>query len=259
MDFSTVRGLLVDLDGTVYEDGRAIPGAADALTIVRRAGLGLRFVTNTTRMPRSALVETLARCGVEAQVDEIHTAPSAAAEWLRARGIGRVSLCVPAATFVEFAGFEIDEAEPMAVVVGDLSRAWTFERLNRAFLHVHRGAELVALQRNRYWSTRDGLALDAGPFVAALEYAASRQATVVGKPSPEFFDTAARSLGLPLSSLAAVGDDALADVRGAQVAGARGVLVRTGKFASDEAGRAAVEPDAVVGSLADLPTLLGLD
>jgi HAD superfamily hydrolase (TIGR01458 family) len=259
MDVSTVRGLLVDLDGTVYEDGRAIPGAAEALAAVRRAGLGLRFVTNTTRMPRSALVQTLARCGVEAHVEEIHTAPSAAAAWLRSRRIERVSLCVPEPTFAEFVGLEVDEADPQAVVVGDLARAWTFERLNRAFLHVQGGAELVALQRNRYWSTRDGLALDAGPFVAALEYATSCQATVVGKPSPEFFDTAARSLGLPLSWLAAVGDDALADVRGAQVAGARGVLVRTGKFASDAAGRAAVEPDAVIGSLADLPALLGLD
>jgi phospholysine phosphohistidine inorganic pyrophosphate phosphatase len=258
MDLGTVRGVLVDLDGTVYEDDRAIPGAADALALVRRAGLGVRFVTNTTRMPRSALAARLARWGVEARPEEIHTAPSAAAVWLRARGIERVSLCVTEATSEEFAGFALDDARPQAVVVGDLAHAWTFERLNRAFRHVLDGADLVALQKNRYWTTRDGLALDAGPFVVALEYATSRSATVLGKPSQEFFDTAARSLGLPLSALAMVGDDALADVHGAQAAGARGVLVRTGKFASDEAGRAAARPDATIGSLAELPALLGL-
>jgi len=252
-----VRGLLLDLDGTVYEDDRPIPGAAEALAAVRRAGLGLRFVTNTTRMPRSALVVRLAQLGVGARIDEIHTAPSAAAAWLRGRGVERVSLYLPEATREEFAGFVLDDARPQAVVVGDLAHEWTFERMNRAFLQVLAGAELVALQKNRYWSTRDGLALDAGPFVVSLEYATSRPATVVGKPSREFFETAARSIGRTLSEVAMVGDDAVTDVGGAQAAGAKGILVRTGKYRSDAMGRAAVEPDATIDSLADLPALIG--
>jgi len=258
MRLARVRGLLVDLDGTVYEDDRAIEGVAEALAAVRRAGLGLRFVTNATRMPRSALAERLARFRVEARIDEIHTAPSAASTWLRGRGVERVSLCVPEATREEFARFTLDDARPQAVVVGDLALEWTFERLNRAFLQVLEGAELVALQKNRYWSTRDGLALDAGPFVVGLEYATSRSATVVGKPSREFFETAARSIGLALSEVAMVGDDAVTDVGGAQAAGAVGILVRTGKYAADATGRAAVEPDATIDSLAELPALLGI-
>lgn len=253
-----VRGVLVDLDGTVYEDDRPIAGAAEALAAVRSAGVAVRFVTNTTRMPRSALVDRLERLGVEAAIGEIHTAPRAAADWLRARGIARVALCVPEPTREEFRGLVVDDHGPQAVVVGDLAREWTFDRLNRAFLQVLGGAQLVALQKGRYWRTRDGLALDAGPFVAAIEFATSRSATVVGKPSREFFDTAASAAGLPLESLAMVGDDALIDVRGAQAAGARGVLVRTGKFAADGAGRAEVRPDATIDSLADLPKLLGI-
>jgi HAD superfamily hydrolase (TIGR01458 family) len=163
---------------------------------------------------------------------------------------------VASATHVEFSGLTFDDERPQAVVVGDLAERWTFERLNRAFLHVLHGAELVALQKNRYWSTSSGLALDAGPFVAALEYATSRSATVIGKPSREFFETAARSMGLELAEVAMVGDDAVADVAGAQAAGAIGILVRTGKHAADAQARTSVRPDATIDSIADLPALL---
>ncbi len=253
-----MRGVLVDLDGTVYEDERPIPGAADALTAVRRAGFGVRFVTNTTRMPRADLAAKLAALGVEARPEEIHTPAVAAAAWLRGRGLDRVSLCVPDATHVEFASLTLDDERPQAVVIGDLAQRWTFERLNRAFLHVLAGAEIVALQRNRYWSTSAGLALDAGPFVVALEYATSKSATLIGKPSGEFLVTAARSIGLDLAAVAMVGDDAVTDIAGAQAAGARGILVRTGKHGADAIGRATVRPDATIDSIADLPALLGI-
>jgi ribonucleotide monophosphatase NagD (HAD superfamily) len=83
------------------------------------------------------------------------------------------------------------------VVLGDLAAGWTFDVLNRAFRQVLAGARLVALQRNRYWKTADGLSLDAGPFVAALEYATGATATVVGKPSAAFFALATAALGVP--------------------------------------------------------------
>ena len=43
-------GLLVDLDGVVYRGDRAIPGAADALTEVRRRGTPVVFLTNNSTM-----------------------------------------------------------------------------------------------------------------------------------------------------------------------------------------------------------------
>jgi len=52
-----VEGVLFDLDGTVYQEGRAIEGAAEALEALRRRGLPFRFTTNTTRRPRAALAE----------------------------------------------------------------------------------------------------------------------------------------------------------------------------------------------------------
>ena len=77
---------------------------------------------------------------------------------------------------------------------------------------------------------RDGLSLDIGPFVAALEYATGQSAVILGKPSPDFYGVAVDSLGCESKHVVMVGDDALADVDGALAAGLQGILVRTGKY-----------------------------
>ncbi len=251
------RALLIDLDGTVYDDDRGLPGVADALAQLRDRGIPLRFVTNTTRLPRGALGARLRAMGVAASADEVLTAPRAAADWLESQGLRRVALYLAEPSHEEFARFEVTRERPDAVVVGDLGADWTFERLNEAFRAVRDGARLVAIQKNRYWSTAGTLTLDAGPFVAALEYAAATEATVVGKPSAAFFAAAARSLALPPAAIAMVGDDVESDIGGAQRAGMRGVLVRTGKYRSGDETRTGVRPDAVLGSVADLPEWLG--
>ena len=255
---TTVRGVILDLDGTVYEAGRLIAGAREAVDAIRRAGLPLRFATNTTRRPRRALVERLAALGIDAGAADIITAPRAAAAWLAAHGVRRVALHIADVTMAEFAEFTADDRKPEAVVIGDLGAAWTFDRLNRAFRQLQAGARFVALQKNRYWQTADGLTLDAGAFVAALEYAAGRSATVVGKPSAAFFQGAADSMQLALSDVVVVGDDITSDVRGARAAGAQGVLVRTGKFHPSDLDEPGPAPDAIVDSVADVPRLLRL-
>jgi len=247
--------VLLDLDGTVYEEDRPIAGVADAIARLRAARVAVRFVTNTTRFSRRALRDRLAGFGVAAGVDEILTAPAAAAAWLRARGLRRAALHVADSTLEDFPDVVRDAESPEAVVVGDLGAGWTFDRLNGAFRQLMGGARLVAVQRNRYWKTADGLSLDAGAFVAALEYAAGVEATLVGKPSAAFYAAAVASAGAVRGPVVMVGDDLAGDVQGAQAAGLRGVLVRTGKYRAGDETRATPGPDAVVNSVADLPQL----
>ena len=111
---------------------------------------------------------------------------------------------------------------------------------------------LVALGMTRYWRAEDGLRLDAGAFVRALEYAAGRTAVVVGKPDPAFYGAAVEALHLPAEEVVMIGDDVHADVEGAQLAGLAGVLVRTGKFRASDLTDG-VSPEAVLDSVADLP------
>lgn len=73
-----IQGCLIDLDGTVYQEGRAIDGAASAIDALRTTDVPFRFATNTTRLPRTALAGRLAALGIPGSPEEILSAPSAA-------------------------------------------------------------------------------------------------------------------------------------------------------------------------------------
>jgi phospholysine phosphohistidine inorganic pyrophosphate phosphatase len=252
--------LLLDIDGTLYVGDEALPGATEAVRRLEAQGLVVRYLTNTTRFSRAELTGRLRTLGFPATADQLFTAPVAAAAWLAAARLRRIALYVPASTLHDFRAFEIVEGagQPEAVVVGDLGADWTFARMNAAFRQLLGGARLVALQRNRYWRTPDGLTLDAGAFVAALEYGAGQEAVVVGKPSTEFFRLAVASLPAGSGAALVVGDDVETDIAGARAAGLPAVLVRTGKFRPAALEAAGTPPDAVIDSIADLPAFLGL-
>jgi HAD superfamily hydrolase (TIGR01458 family) len=111
---------------------------------------------------------------------------------------------------------------------------------------------LVALGMSRYAEGPDGLVLDVAPFIKALEHAADCEAIVMGKPTKGFFAAAVRKMGASPGTTMMVGDDIHADVGGAQSAGLRGILVRTGKFRPRDL-EGEIRPDAVLDSIADLP------
>jgi HAD superfamily hydrolase (TIGR01458 family) len=253
-----VRALLVDLDGVLYVEDEPIAGAVDAVAACRGAGLGLRFVTNTTQRSRAHTLEKLERIGVPLASGELITPAVLAVEHCRARGHERVALLMADDVKADFAGLSEADEDVDAVVIGDLGERFDYATLNRAFRLIMDGAEMIALQRNRYWLRADGLSLDVGPFVAALEYAANVAAVVVGKPAPAFFALALSQLGVEPKHAAMVGDDVETDIGGAVRAGLRGVLVRTGKFREETLAAADPSPTDVVGSMADVPALLGL-
>ncbi len=254
------KALLFDLDGTLYTDAGAIPGAVAALADLQRRGVPFRYVTNTTRRSRRLLAERLRAYGFAVEPSEIVTAVMAGVSLLHARGWRRVAAFVAPETLEDFAAFDLSGDRPEAVVVGDLGEAWSFARLNRAFLHLMEGAELVALQRDRYWLRGEELALDAGPFVAALEYATGRSATVCGKPAAVFYRTALASLGVAAPEqphdVVMVGDDLRGDILGAQQAGLAAWMVRTGKFREEVLAASGITPDRTIASVAELPSLV---
>jgi HAD superfamily hydrolase (TIGR01458 family) len=251
------KALLLDLDGVLYVEDEPVPGAREAVAELRERGLALRFVTNTTSRPRGRILERLQRLGFEVPAEELSTPAALAVAHCLENDRRRAMLLVRDDVKEDFAELEETDEDVQAVVVGDLGEDFGYAVLNRAFGHVMDGAELVALQKNRYWLTPDGLALDVGPFVAALEYATRRDALVVGKPSRDFFATILSGIPAEPAEAAMVGDDVESDIGGAQDAGLAGILVRTGKYRDDALRESGVEPAAVVDSIADVPALLG--
>ena len=239
----------------------SVPGAADAIRWIQEAAIPHRFLTNTTSRPRSAIVDKLGGLGVQTSQEQILTPPVAAADWLTRNAAAPAALFVAPATVAEFGGVPLaapDATSVGAVVVGDYAERWDYGELNRAFrlLMAEPRPRLIALGMTRYWQAEDGLRLDTAPFVTALAHASGSEPLVLGKPAPAFFHAALAALDVDGTQALMVGDDIRGDVEGAQAAGLRAALVRTGKFrASDLA--TGVRPDLVLGSIADLPARLG--
>jgi len=251
-------GLLIDIDGVLHVGGNVIDGARETLAALRARGLPFRLVTNTTSRSRRLIVDGLLALGFDVSASDVLTPAALAVRHCQANGYDRVALHVTGALRedLEELGDSPDAVAVEAVVLGDLGDEFTYRRLNTIFRQLHGGAKLVALQRNRVWQREDGLSLDAGPFVVALEYAVGREATVIGKPSPAFFESALAELGVAATATAMIGDDVEADVGGALDAGLDGVLVRTGKFREDALDASGITPTLVVNSIADLLPLI---
>ncbi len=253
---AATRAVLFDLDGTIYEDGVALPGAADAVAALRQRDIQVGFVTNTTSRSRRHLTERLRTMDIPAEPGQILTALRAGAAHLKAEGFTRVAPLVPERALEDLAEFAIVMEKPQAVVVGDLDDRWTFEILNTAFRQLMDGAELVAFSADRYWQKPEGLVLDCGPFVKALEYASGKTATVCGKPSREFYRAALASLGdwaieRP-DQVLMVGDDIWGDIQGAQDAGLRACLVRTGKYREEVFLESGVQADFTIDAIHEM-------
>lgn len=257
--YAPIEGVLIDLDGVIYQSGGVIPGAAEAILWLTERNIPFLFVTNTTSRPRQALVEKLAGFGISSDQDRILTPPVAAASWLSTHAPGPIALFVPEATKQDFSGTaqlsDSKDDHVSAVVLGDLGTAWTYPELNQAFRLLMQNPKpvLVALGMTRYWQTKEGLSLDVGPFVKALEYAADREAVILGKPSGAFFETALTKLGCDASRAIMIGDDVVGDIDGAQACGIRGILVRTGKFRPSDLNNT-ISPTEVLDSIAELPS-----
>jgi HAD superfamily hydrolase (TIGR01458 family) len=255
-----MTAILLDIDGVLHVSGEAIPGAPEAVKALRDQGHRLRFVTNNTTRSRARLAGELEAIGIELDEEEVSTTPLAAGRLLE--GLRVLALTMQAihedlerhVTLVE------DGAEVVLVGGADetdeTGEVFAYENLNRAFAELREGARLVCLHKNRWWQTSKGPLLDAGAFVAGLEYAAEAPAEIVGKPTAAYFQAALAGLDATPSEAIMLGDDIEADIGGAKRLGMQGILVRTGKFRPASLREAEPQPDAVIDSIADLPSHL---
>jgi HAD superfamily hydrolase (TIGR01458 family) len=223
----TPAALLLDLNGVLYDDHGVVPGAVDTVAEARRRGLAIRYVTNTATRHHDTLARELEAMGFGVEAGELFTAPLAALGWLqrhRRRPFALVHEAI-APLYAPLAG-----GSPDCVLLGDARDRLSYANLNRALELLLEGAPLIGIGMNRRFREGGRWLLDAGAFIRALEYGAGCSATVMGKPSAEFYRELVDSLGLPPERCLMVGDDVEADVAGALACGLQGALVQTGKY-----------------------------
>lgn len=249
-----IKGILFDLDGVFYVGNTLIPGGNETLARLRNHGIDYRFVTNNTTLSRSALTVKLQGLGLHIKEEELLSANYAGVLQLRKLGLNRCRLVLRPEAQADYPPSVLDK--PEAIVIGDIGNSWDYDLLDSLMNQLLDGAELIALHKGRYFQTNDGLRLDSGAFVAALEHATGKKAHVVGKPHAAFFELGSAQLDASPNELLMVGDDLINDIEGAQGVGYQAVLVQTGKYRQDLVEQSPISPNGIISSVAVLPDYL---
>jgi HAD superfamily hydrolase (TIGR01458 family) len=253
-----IRGFLIDLDGVLYVGNRAIEGAPETIRFLIETGYPFRCISNTTRKCRHTIASQLSSMGFEIPENHIFTPPLAAITYMKKTGRTGYYLLVTGDVERDFKEMRDKDSDtkPDWVIIGDAGDKITYDNLNTAFRFLMEGAELIALENDRYWMAADGLSLSAGPIVKALEYATGKTATVMGKPSQTFFNLALQDMHLRPEQVAMIGDDIITDIGGAYHAGMKGILVKTGKFRHDSLSAAEIKPACIIHSVSCLQDVI---
>ncbi len=255
-EFSRIKQIFLDLDGTLYFKGKLIPGAAEAVADLRGMGYGLLFLTNTDSVPAERVRERIEAFGIRVQPGEVFSPVEAALDFMAGKP-GRTGYCLVAAALRPvFAELTQNSTNPDYLIIGDMRDSGSYAELNQAFRLIMGGAAMLALSRGRHYYAADGPCLDTGAFVSLFEFASGQPAVVLGKPSRSYMDLALARCGARPEEVLVVGDDPEVDLPAAAIIGATGALVRTGGGSTWQPGAGGSQPDLIIASIAELPSVL---
>jgi len=248
---------IFDLDGTLYREDVALPGAREAVAELRRRGHRVLFATNNSTTTRADYARRLDAMGFTIEPHGLATSAYSTGLYLRDLPNPPRSLLIlgaPAiASEVVAAGLDArtDGAPPIDAVVVGLDRQFTYQRLAAAQAAILAGARLICTNRDLQFPGRDGITPGAGSIVAAVEAASLATATTIGKPEPHLYRGLMEATDADPATTVVVGDNMRTDIAAAQPLGLYSVLVLTGVSPAPSPD-VRPQPDLVLPSVADL-------
>jgi len=256
----SIKGLVIDLDGSVYVGNRLISGVPEALEELRSKGIKVLFLTNNATKTPQEYLEKLEGMGIRVSMQEILTSGVIAASYVkRTRGPSRIFVVGTEALkeVLRSYGHEIVTSDSDVVVAG-LDFDFDYQKLAKASREIRRGAKFVATNTDATIPLEDDVMPGAGSIVKAIEVASGARPLVVGKPSRIAMREAIMRLRLRPSEVLVVGDSPETDVKMGKRLNCLTALVLTGvtKEAALERLPEALRPHFVLKSLAEIRDLL---
>ncbi|HSP88433.1 MAG TPA: HAD-IIA family hydrolase [Ignavibacteriaceae bacterium] len=245
---------LIDFDGVLKLGDKPAPDSEEFFNFIKEKEIPAFVISNSTLKTSEDIKEFFLQNKIKFDIPAM-TASEASLKYI-SENYKRVKVFCSQKIKKLFAEFIVDE-NPEAVVVGDLADEWSYDILNEIFRDVYNGADLIAMQKNKFWQP-DGktLCLDAGAFISAIEYATGKEALLIGKPSSIYFKTALKIIGIENSSFYMLGDDLETDVNAAQKIGGKGILIYTGKTKFPLPADTKIKPDYEAVNLSDVIKIL---
>ncbi|MBQ9988441.1 MAG: HAD-IIA family hydrolase [Clostridia bacterium] len=250
---------LLDMDGTVYLSNHLIEGAREFILAARSSGRKVLFLTNNSSHTVEFYQNRLLGMGIETEPAEIMTSGIAAALMLRREHPGKHVWVLGNEELkaeLKAWGIHVCEDEPQLVLAA-FDNTLTYEKLCAACNYVRAGLPYIATHPDFNCPVPGGFVPDLGSFMALIEASTGRKAdTVIGKPEKEIVMAAQSLTGLPLESMAMVGDRLYTDIATGKKHGLLSVLVLTGEAKREDIPLAQYAPDIVVDRLGDLTAFL---
>ena len=257
INLNNIKGLLLDLEGVVYESDKIIDGAIETVDKLLSQDFKIKYLTNTTTTSRKLIFKKLLQFKLPLVESDIFSPSIAANIFLKKKNISKIFLLTNPQLSEDFKEFRIDKHKAAAIIIGDLYKKFNWEKLNEAFQIVSENdALIIALHKNKYCKRENKIGMDLGPFVAALEYATSKKSILIGKPEKNFFNLAIQDMELKKEEVVMIGDDIFADIDGAKNNFITTIQVRTGKFQKKDETNSYLQPDYRINSIMDLPNIL---
>ena len=258
MPRAEIASWLMDMDGVLMHEERAIPGADRFLNALTAAGLRFLVITNNSIYTRRDLSARLRLSGLEVPEAAIWTSALATADFLADQRPGGSAFVIGEAgltTALHESGYTMTERDPDYVILGE-TRTYSFERIARAIRLIAAGSRFIATNPDPTGPHPDGPLPATGSVAALISRATDVAPYFVGKPNPLMMRSALNALDAHSESAAMIGDRMDTDVVAGIEAGMRTVLVLSGVTKRPEIDRFPYRAWKVVESIADLVELV---
>jgi len=223
-----IPALLIDFDGVLKIGDEPASDAGDFLKFIQETKIPSIVLSNSSLKTGHDIIEFLKTSSIDYNISAV-TAADAAYNYIEVNYKSVSVYCTDSIKKI-FRRY-INDENPEAVIIGDLGDRWDYAVMNEIFKKVLAGADIIAMHKNKFWKP-DGknISLDAGPFISAIEYASSKEAVLIGKPSKLYFKSALDKLGIkPGEEFIMIGDDIENDIYAVREIGGKGILIYTGK------------------------------
>ncbi len=250
--------LFADLDGVVYEGGKAIDFAVASLSAIAASGVALAFVTNNSSRKPQTIANQISAYGLSVSEEQVVSSGQTGVELLSTLVEPGSKVLVVGGeglrSYTEQAGFSVvsDSSEDPAAVIQGFSPDVGWKDLAEAAYAIQNGAKWVATNSDWTIPQERGIAPGNGTLISAVHTAVGQLPLVAGKPEIAIFETAKKRLSS--SRPLFVGDRIDTDILGANRAGIDSVLVLTGISRPKELLATSQEsrPTFVISDLRDL-------
>ena len=248
------KGFICDMDGVIYHGNKVLPGVVEFIKWLQENGKRFVFLTNSPEKTPHELSMKLGRMGLEVDADHFYTSAMATAAFLSSQKPGCTAYVIGEAALTKALydqGIYMNDVNPDYVVVGE-TRAYFFEKIEKAIELVNKGAKLIGTNPDITGPTERGVMPATGSLIAPIEIATGKKAYFVGKPNPLMLRHGLKRLNLHSADIAFVGDRMDTDIIAGIESSVDTVLVLSGVTAMEDIEKFPYRPKFILSGVGEL-------